>query len=480
MRLRAAVIVILGVVLATGCGPGVRPGTSAVSIGPVTRSAAPPSGAPSSAGGPSSAGAASSAGAPTASATAQCAVPPRLGAGVSVAAWRLGAIRFVSPRSGIALTAPQVPCDRSLGPERGIEVTFLTQPVRLAVTEDGGRHWVTRGSALPASTQSSETEQVAAVSGPDVWVVSGTGVLFATRDYGATWTAQPLPAPVVAAASAGGWLWALSCPAVSDNLCQPVVERMRLPGGRWTRTPLAAPASLMNVQLTVLSGRAALVVIWAPHAELASTTDGGAHWLARAVPDGPPIPCGRGLAGSFTAAGPGDWWLLCPGGAAAGSTTRALWRSTDAGRTWTAVTAITSLAGPRRAGSLPYQDGAVIAAGSPDRLWIVTPNTMSVSTDGGAFWSTIQLDADGLFGQFDVLSGTVAWMLGPGTGLWQTTDGTTWRSIGGASPLADPVQRCRARWLHGLVKLGGCPISRWKSSTTTRRGRTRSPASGTR
>jgi photosystem II stability/assembly factor-like uncharacterized protein len=404
--------------------------------GPVTRSAATPAGAARST------EAARSTGAPTASAAAQCAGPARLGAGVSVAAWRLGAVRFVSPRSGVALTAPQVPCDRSLGPGRGTEVTSLAQPVRLAVTEDGGRHWVTRGSALPGTTQSPELEQVAAFSGPDVWVVSDTGVLLATRDYGATWTAQPLPAPVVAAASAGGWLWALSCPAVSDNLCQPVVERMRLPGGSWTRTPLATPASLMNVQLTLLSGRAALVVIWGPHAELASTTDGGAHWLARAVPDGPPIPCGRGLAGSFTAAGPGDWWLLCPGGAAADSTTRALWRSTDAGRTWTAVTAITNLASPRRAGSLPYQDGAVIAAGSPGQLWIVTQNTMSVSTDGGAFWSTTQLDTDGLFGQFDVLSGTVAWMLGPGAGLWQTTEGTTWRSIGGAGPLADPAERC--------------------------------------
>ena len=121
------------------------------------------------------------------------------------------------------------------------------------------------------------------------------------------------------------------------------------------------------------------------------------------------------------------------------------------GRTWTAVTAITNLASPRRAGSLPYQDGAVIAAGSPGRLWIVTQNTMSVSTDGGAFWSTTQLDTDGLFGQFDVLSGTVAWMLGPGTGLWQTTDGTTWRSIGGAGPLDRLVQ---PRILSGVVEEG--------------------------
>lgn len=370
------------------------------------------------------------------SAAAQCSGPVRLGTGVSVAAWRLGAIRFVSATSGVGLTAPQVPCARSLGPGQGTEVSFRPEPVRLAVTDDGGRQWVTRGGTLPGTPQSPVLDQVAAVSGADVWVVSDTGVLLATRDYGASWAAQPLPVPVMAAASAGGWLWAASCPAVSGNLCRPVVERMRLPGGTWTRAPLPAPAQVVGVQLAVLSGYAAVVVMTGPQPALLDTTDGGAHWSARTAPDGPPFRCGFGLAGSFTAAGLDDWWLLCPGGAAAGSSTKALWRSRDAGRTWTLVSAITSLGGPRQAGALPYQDGAVIAAAAPDRLWIVTPNTMSVSTDGGAFWSMILVNAQGAIGQFDVLSGTVAWLLGPGTGLWQTTNGITWHPIGGTGPLA--------------------------------------------
>jgi hypothetical protein len=410
MKLHVATAVAVGCVLATGCGSGAPPGTRPLSTIRATRSVVG-----------------------VATAPARCSGAERLGAGVGVAAWQLGAIRFASPTSGIALTAPQVPCERSLGPGRGTEVTFLPQPVRLAVTSDGGRHWVTTGSVLPGTAQSPESGQVAAVSGPDVWAVSGTGALLATRNFGATWTAAPLPAPVMAAASADGWLWAASCPAVSGNLCQPVVERLRLPDGTWTRTPLATRA-LASVQLTVLSGRAAVVVIAGPHPELASTTDGGAHWSARAAPAGPPIGCGLGVAGSFTAAGEADWWLLCPGGAAAGSSTKALWRSTDAGRTWTLVSAIVSLASPRRAGSLPYQDGAVIAAGSPHRLWIVTPNTISVSTNGGAFWSTTMLDPQGSLGQFDVLSGTLAWVLAPGAGLWQTTNGITWRPVGAAGP----------------------------------------------
>jgi hypothetical protein len=243
-----------------------------------------------------------------------CSGPARLGAGVSVAAWRLGAVMFVSPRYGVGLTAPDIPCLRSMG-AMGTEVTMLAQPVRLAVTEDGGRHWVTRGSALPVTGERAAEEQVVPVSGPDSWVFGPTaGTLLATRDHGATWTAQPLAAPVVAAASAGGWLWALSCPPVSPAGCRPVVERMRLPDGTWARTRPAAAAAAQDPWLAVLSGRAAVVGVAGSRPVLASTADGGARWSVRPEPAGPGHMCEPDPAGSFTAAGPDDWWLLCPGG----------------------------------------------------------------------------------------------------------------------------------------------------------------------
>ena len=404
-------LVALGCVMVAGCGSGLPAGTRAHTARPV----------PSVSHGSVSQGGA-------------CSGPARLAAGVSVAAWRLGAVKFVSPRYGVALTAPAIPCLRSLG-EMGTEVTSLAQPVRLAVTEDGGRHWITRGSTLPGTAERAAGEQVVAVSGPDIWVFSGTaGELLLTRDYGAAWAVQPLAAPVVAAASADGWLWALSCPPVSQARCRPVVERMRLPDGTWVRARPVAATTTQDPWLTVLSGRAAVVGLAEPRPVLASTDDGGALWSVRPAPAGPGHMCEQDSAGSFTAAGPDDWWLLCTGGAAAGSSAKALMRSVDAGRTWTVTAAITSLASPPRAGSLPYQDGAVIAAGTPRRLWIATPNTLSLSTDGGTLWTRAGFNPEGYFGQFDVLSGTVAWLLAPGAGLWQTTDGITWRAIGGAGP----------------------------------------------
>jgi hypothetical protein len=39
----------------------------------------------------------------------------------------------------------------------------------------------------------------------------------------------------------------------------------------------------------------------------------------------------------------------------------------------------------------------------------------------------------GTFGQFDVQSSTHAWLLAPDAGLWHTTDGTTWRPVGGTA-----------------------------------------------
>ncbi len=186
----------------------------------------------------------------------------------------------------------------------------------------------------------------------------------------------------------------------------------------------------------MLSGRAAVVGIATPHPVLASTADGGALWSVRSAPAGPGHMCWQDSAGSFAAAGPDDWWLLCNGAAAAGSSTKALMRSVDAGRAWTVTAAITSLSIPPQAGSLPYQDDAVIAAGTPRRLWIATPNTLSTSGDGGTVWSRVLFNLGGYLGQFDVLSGTVAWLLAPGAGLWQTTDGMTWRAVGGTGPSA--------------------------------------------
>ena len=366
---------------------------------------------------------------------ARCGRAAVLPAGAAVQAWRLGAIRFVSADLGVGLTAPQVECDVPLGDGRGTDAYFQAQPVRLATTRDGGREWVTSGSEIPAARQSGALEQVAAVDGARTWVVSDTGRLLVTGDAGATWAAQPVPSPVVAAASAGGWLWALSCPPVTGNSCRPDVERMRLAGGTWTATLPGASPSPLEPQLDVLSATDAVVLLQGTHPALASTTDGGVRWTVRAAPADPKDMCrGDGDNVLFTAADPRDWWLLCTGGAAAGSSTKALMRSVDAGQTWTVAASIPSLTEPVRPGALPRQDATAIAADSPEVLWIATLNTVWDSTNGGATWRQALFDEQGTFGQFSVESGTLAWLLAPDAGLWHTADGITWRPVGDMAP----------------------------------------------
>ena len=419
MRTSRVIAVVAGCVLAAGCGPGAA--VSATANGTSSPGSARP--APGSA--PAS----------SASAAARCGKPASLPAGAAVQAWRLGVIRFVSLGEGLALTAPRIECEVPLGDGRGTDVYFQAQPVRLATTSDAGRHWVTSGTQLPAAPQSTVLEQVAAVDGARTWVVSGAGKLLVTGNAGATWSAQPLLAPVVAAASAGGWLWALSCPPVTSNSCRPDVERMKLPTGTWTATRPGSLASLLEPQLDVLSATAAVVVLQGSHPGLASTADGGARWTVRAAPAGPENMChGDGDSRLFTAAGLRDWWLLCTGGAAAGSSTKALMRSADAGQTWTVAASVPSLSAPARPGSLARQDAVTIAAGSPELLWLATPNTVTESTDGGVTWSQSLFNPQGTFGQFDVQSSSHAWLLAPDAGLWHTTNGTNWRPVG--SPAA--------------------------------------------
>jgi hypothetical protein len=351
----------------------------------------------------------------------------RLPAGAPVAAWRLGAISFVSSRDGVALTAAQIPCIAGESPTLGVNIVNQTQQVRLAVSTDGGKRWVTRGAVLPNPGLYAGNEQLAATSLARVWAATGTSALFATSDCGTTWIGQPLRAPALDLTIASGALWVMSCPPAAGGFCSPVLEREALPAGRLVSERVPRLQSDGEPDLAVLSGHAVLLMVAAygdgGSAVLASTSDGGAHWDVRRAPADARNPCMSYVA--MVAAGPRDWWVACQSpGQSSDFASDVLMRSTNAGRSWTVVFA---------ANSISLQS---ITAAGPARLWLEGINEVDIGTDAGRTWIATAINPGGWPGSFDILSSNRGWFLVPGVGLWQTTDGTTWGQLGPAGPNA--------------------------------------------
>lgn len=266
---------------------------------------------------------------PSASSARGCSRLALLASGESVASARLGAIDFVSTHVGVALSAVAIPCDIP-----GYGITERPQSVRLAVTIDGGKHWVVTGKSIPSSL--STAEDVVAASTSAVWALDDEGTLLETKDSGTTWATQALPTRVEQVARVGDWLWALSCPSSGESACTtPVLERAPLSGGTWERVvvPWMLTDFVPSIVLHVVANEVVILESsdgGSATSGLLVSTDGAKSWTFERPPSGP-----GGLCVSypqFSADSPSDWWLLCVGGAAAGSSTKALMRSTDGGQ----------------------------------------------------------------------------------------------------------------------------------------------------
>ncbi len=127
---------------------------------------------------------------------------------------------------------------------------------------------------------------------------------------------------------------------------------------------------------------------------------------------------------------PGDWWVICLGGAAAGSSEKALLHTTDGGRKWSIASQVRSLTAPARAGTITRAEPNALAAGSHTRLWLAAQNSMYESEDAGFTWHEVPaVNPQGGPAAFDVLSPRHAWLLAPGQGLWRTMDGRQWSAL---------------------------------------------------
>jgi len=365
-----------------------------------------------------------------------------------------------------------------IGATRGFGLAVHDGRCVLVSSTDGGSSWAVVDPSLPVAFPA-QFEFADALHGY-LWgaasAASGTVPLWVTSDGGRSWK-QAAIGPVVSDVSAiGSDVWAVvgACPvsAAAAGSCPVVVEVSQDAGSSWSPTGTAPPLSespqvsvdderielarITHARAYVLSfsagaagsgaaGRGAAPAASGVVGLLAYTADGGRTWSAR------PDPCPRffDIGEQMAASGTDDLWMICGSQASGGIQAKALYRSADGGLHWVLTAAAnapvlaggTTLPAP---GALPV-DGYVapyslghenLAVLTPVSAWLFPDRGGVVETrDGGRTWHAVPgLATAGFVGQG---SGNVVfadaahgWVCDAGTGLWRTTDGTTWSRLG--------------------------------------------------
>jgi photosystem II stability/assembly factor-like uncharacterized protein len=159
---------------------------------------------------------------------------------------------------------------------------------------------------------------------------------------------------------------------------------------------------------------------------LVVTGDGGASWARRDRPcPGGPFAYGSGLV---AAAPNGTLWLACAGEPSAGAQLKSLYRSDDAGRSWTAVADCLQTRGPCMwaGGASGYL--AAVAAASTDSVWLGLARGAIVGTlDGGGTWLQPAVGGGDLGARQIVFADTQHGWAIIERNLWRAVDGgRTW------------------------------------------------------
>jgi hypothetical protein len=319
--------------------------------------------------------------------------------------------------------------------------------MRLAITTDGGEHWRTEGVALPRSFWRAATATIAFESAKVGFVDSGVA-LVGTVDGGLQWNPIRLGDEVTEVSLVGSSAWAvvIGCPATAPTTphCPAAVASAEVGlhgAGTWQVHSLAVRA-IPGSQPTMARPSAAVGVLtgllWPDDKRnpLLVTEDGGTVWRNDGAPCASGDWTGPGAVAAVSSTlGKSDWWLVCGGGGPGmGMETKAIERSGNRGATWTQIAAFTSPSPYRNRGNLPTGDAGPLAATSPLRLWFLTANYLSTSSDGGRQWTTlpgVALHGGGEFATLSFVEPSHGWLVAPGVGLWRTVNGSRWTQLKG-------------------------------------------------
>jgi photosystem II stability/assembly factor-like uncharacterized protein len=373
----------------------------------------------------------------------------------------MGAVHFSTPTAGVGLTAGADTCEhRTSG---GVVSESVTTVPRLAVTRDGGRHWSVTGAPLPDGVARSpgQTAEQILVTQDAVTVLDGQGRVYATSDAGLSWESPQIRGPVMEIAATADDEFAITTRGLGRS-SRTVVERSIDGTGTWERLAVPEPITRAEppIELTVASAATLIIATDQQPTDdsgrLWVSSDDGTRWSQRREPNWDGHHCASEPT-ELAAAGAEHWWILCEGGAAAGSSAKGLLETIGAGARWHVVSAVPSLSAPINSSALPVAEpgsAQALEAGSATRLWLPLQNGLSESADGGTRWSMVpNLNPEGEPTSMDVLNARIAWLLAPGVGLWRTTDGGIWTGVG-ATKLGSAKLMLAAAALNALEHAG--------------------------
>ena len=339
--------------------------------------------------------------------------------------------------------------DAAHGWAAGTSCVDSTQVCTMLVdsTASGGQSWSTAlriGQFVPTQSGNAYPSAITIrFQGPNVWV-AGPGI-YESHDSGSTWV-HPFTSPILALEPAGPTAWAIGGCTTSDPSASCVLYTSTVGSDAWTPATTQPPFSggtggpTWRPILERAPHGVAFLASGAPppaatQPVLLVTVDDGRSWARRRAP------CTIGIVSLRSPDGT-TVWALCGGGGGAGSGPKAVYMSSDAGRTW-----------DERANNLSTPPVGVISAGGYASSLAVTRGGVGLigssragvirSDDGGRTWrdvgaaSTCLLDLNGVSELWFLSSGD-GWALeensdgGPQCPLLvRTTDGgLTWRAAG--------------------------------------------------
>lgn len=222
---------------------------------------------------------------------------------------------------------------------------------------------------------------------------AGAGVVATTSDGGRSWTQRLLQSPPLSGVAARGGLMlaSVACRIDAPPGCRAALLRSTDGGLTWTAT---GGTGLDGPRL--VSGGSAWAIDTTASA-IASSGDGGRTWQRRRSPCPTSPPAFATTAISFPTASEG--WLACDGGGAAGSSGKALFRSSNGGATWQTVFNL-ALSAPGGANdALLGGDAAGIDFRADGTGWLWTGAGLFATHNGGATWRLLGFDngAGGLY-----------------------------------------------------------------------------------